>query len=75
VDGRVAYTFSSAVLCKNVYVHGGEGDLVLDDNYFDLLPGIPKTVLLKAGAAPDVEQIRLTSLADVTPGHPSAEER
>jgi len=75
VDGRAALTLSSAVLCKNVYVHAAEGDLVLDDNYFDLLPGIPRTVLLKAGAAPDIGQIRVTSLADVMSRQPSAPDR
>jgi beta-mannosidase len=54
--GSYVLKLQSAVLAKHVYISFGDNEVETSDNYFDLLPGEPLTVLAKSKA--DVDMLR-----------------
>jgi len=71
-EGAVALTLVSDVLAKDVYLRvagAGEGEaaLVFSDNFFDLLPGRPRTVTLSGPVTLEAarEGLRIRTLAEV----------
>ena len=65
VDGGILLTLESDVLAKDVYLSLGGAHL--SDNFFDLLPGRPRTVRLETDlTADDVEAaLRIRTLAEI----------
>jgi beta-mannosidase len=59
-------TLKSPQLARNVYISFGDLDVEASDNYFDLIPGEPVTVIVKSAAA--IDQLRgamkIVSLTD-----------
>jgi beta-mannosidase len=66
VDGGYSLTLRSAALARNVYIALGDLDVQASDNYFDLLPGEPVTILLKTSGTLDQLQsgLKIASLTD-----------
>jgi beta-mannosidase len=62
-------------LARSVYLSFGDLDVQPSDNYFDLLPGEPRTITLKAPAAASSDQLRsamqIVSLTDAFPAAPT----
>ena len=56
---RYSLVLNSDKLCKNVYLSLKDGEGFFSDNYFDLLPGIPKSVSL------DLDENSNISLDDI----------
>jgi beta-mannosidase len=59
-------TLQAPQLARSVYISFGDLDVESSDNYFDLLPGEPVTVILKSAAAIDQlkDSLKITSLTD-----------
>ena len=55
-NGSYALRLQSAVLARHVYASFGDNDVVVSDNYFDLLPNEPVTLQVKSKA--DLDEIR-----------------
>ena len=52
-EGGYSLKLSSPVLARNVFVSFGDVDAEISDNYFDLLPNEPVTVVVKSKVAAD----------------------
>jgi beta-mannosidase len=54
------------VLARSVYVTFGDTKVEVSDNYFNLLPGVPQTIVLKSDASLDevTKDLHVVSLAD-----------
>lgn len=67
-DSTYQLTLQSKTLARDLSLTLTEGDGFFDDNYFDLLPGAPKTVTFRSNGPATAEklrrQLRLQSLAD-----------
>jgi beta-mannosidase len=67
-DSTYQLALESKTLARDVNLTLAEGDGTFEDNYFDLLPGQPKTVTFRStgptSAAKLKQQLRLQSLAD-----------
>ena len=63
--GGVLLTLESGVLAKDVYLV--LGDARFSNNFFDLLPGRPRTVLVEATMSPEEvrETLRIRTLAEI----------
>jgi len=74
-NGAYAVTLRSPALARSVYLSFGDLDVQPSDNYFDLLPGEPRTITLKAPAAASSDQLRsamqIVSLTDAFPAAPT----
>jgi beta-mannosidase len=74
-NGGYAVTLRSPALARSVYLSFGDLDVQPSDNYFDLLPGEPRTITLKAPAAASSDQLRsamqIVSLTDAFPAAPT----
>jgi beta-mannosidase len=74
-NGAYAVTLRAPVLARSVYLSFGDLDAQPSDNYFDLLPGEPLKVTLKASAQLSSEQLRsamqVVSLTDAFPAAPT----
>jgi beta-mannosidase len=74
-NGGYAVTLRSPALARSVYLSFGDLDVQPSDNYFDLLPGEPRTITLKAPAAASSDQLRsamqVVSLTDAFPAAPT----
>jgi beta-mannosidase len=74
-NGAYAVTLRAPVLARSVYLSFGDLDVQPSDNYFDLLPGEPLKVTLKASAQLSSEQLRsamqVVSLTDAFPAAPT----
>jgi beta-mannosidase len=59
-------TLQSSKLARGVYVSFGDLDVESSDNYFDLLPGEPVTIILKSSATSDQikSALKVTSLTE-----------
>jgi beta-mannosidase len=66
VEGKPALQLSSATLARDVDVQTGSPDADPSDNFFDLLPGQPKTIEFRSAAAPDQlrQSVHVISLTD-----------
>jgi len=66
VDGGYNLTLRSPALARNVHVSLGDLEVETSDNYFDLLPGEPVTILLKTSHRLNQLQsaLHITSLTD-----------
>ena len=74
-DKDFAITLQSAQLARSVYVSFGDLDVETSDNYFDLLPGEPVKVKLKAPQSISLDQLKnsmqVISLTDAFPAAPT----
>jgi beta-mannosidase len=74
-NGAYTVTLRSPVLARSVYVSFGDLDVQTLDNYFDLLPGEPVTVKLKAPSSVSLDQLKssmqVISLTDAFPAAPT----
>ena len=74
-NGGYSVTLRSPALARSVYLSFGDLDVQPSDNYFDLLPGEPRTITLKAPAAASSDQLRsamqIVSLTDAFPAAPT----
>lgn len=52
VDGQILLELHSDGLIKGLFIETGLGGIHPSDNYFDLLPGIPKTVVIPGNEIP-----------------------
>ena len=61
-----SFTIKTDVLAKNIYIHLDDSEILLSDNYFDLLPGNKKTItILSAKNFAEIEKkIRIQTLFD-----------
>jgi hypothetical protein len=70
-NGTYAITLRSPVIARRVYISFGDLDVRTADNYFDLLPGEPVTVKLKAPFSVSLDQLKsslqVISLTDAFP--------
>jgi len=66
VEGGYNLILRSALLARNVYVSPGDLDAQVSDNYFDLLPGEPITIMLKTSSPlePLENALKITSLTE-----------
>jgi beta-mannosidase len=66
VEGGYSLVLRSAMLARNVYVSPGDLDAQVSDNYFDLLPGEPVTIMLKTSSPlePLENALKITSLTE-----------
>jgi beta-mannosidase len=55
-EAGYALTLTCNVLAKDVFVDTPYGDVFVTDNYFDLLPGRPKTIELITSRTLDLEK-------------------
>lgn len=65
VDGAYELTLVSGVVVKGVAIEVPGKKVVLSDNYFDLLPGRPHTVVLRSEEALTESDLLLRSLNDL----------
>src|SRR5690554_4949773 len=65
VDGAYELTLISGVVVKGVAIEVPGKEVVLSDNYFDLLPGRPHTVVLRSEEALTESDLVLRSLNDL----------
>jgi len=63
VEGGYSLILRSALFARNVYVSPGDLDVQVSDNYFDLLPGEPVTIMLKT-SSPLENALKITSLTE-----------
>jgi beta-mannosidase len=74
-NGSFVVTLQSAALARSVYLSFGDLDVWSSDNYFDLLPGEPARVTLKAPSSTSIDQIKqsmqVMSLTDAFPESPT----
>jgi beta-mannosidase len=67
-DSTYQLTLASKQVARDVHLTLAEGEGFFEDNYFDLLPGQPKTVTFRSAGSTSIEhlkqQIRLQSLAN-----------
>lgn len=52
-EGKTAVELKSDVLAKNVYLIDAQGELHFEDNYMDLMPGIPHQIFIKQAGNPE----------------------
>lgn len=69
-DSEFQLTFSSGALVKNLYIHGEKvRNSQFSDNYFDLAPNVPKTIVFKTEKPVNIEEVenklKVISLKDV----------
>ncbi len=61
-----AFEISTDLLAKNVYIKQGDEELKLSDNFFDLLPGEKKVIVVESGPINfDIAKLRIKTLFDV----------
>jgi beta-mannosidase len=74
-NGGYSVTLRSPTLARSVFLSFGDLDVQPFDNYFDLLPGEPRTITLKAPAQLSSDQLRsamqVISLTDAFPAAPT----
>jgi beta-mannosidase len=74
-NGAYTVTLRSPVLARSVYISFGDLDVQTSDNYFDLLPGEPLTIKLKAPSSVSLDQLKssmqVISLTDAFPAAPT----
>ncbi|HEY4739281.1 MAG TPA: glycoside hydrolase family 2 protein [Candidatus Acidoferrales bacterium] len=74
-NGGYSVTLRSPALARSVFLSFGDLDVQPSDNYFDLLPGEPRTITLKAPAQSSSDQLRsamqVISLTDAFPAAPT----
>ena len=74
-SGAYTVTLHSPVLARSVYISFGDLEVQTSDNYFDLLPGEPVTVKLKAPMSISLDQLKnsmqVISLTDAFPATPT----
>jgi beta-mannosidase len=65
-EGGYSLTLRSAAFARNVYLSFADLDVEVSDNYFDLLPGEPVTIMLKTSSALDQVKsaLKVTSLTE-----------
>jgi beta-mannosidase len=65
-NGGYSLLLSSKVLARDVYVSFGDNDVKFSDNYVDLLPGEPATIVVhsQASLAALQSSMRIVSLVD-----------
>lgn len=70
----LAVTLSSKVLARDVYLTFGDVDAKASDNYFDLLPGEPRTITIESNAdtARISKALKVVSLIDAFATNDSA---
>jgi beta-mannosidase len=70
VKGQPALRLSSAVLARDVDIETGSLDADPSDNFFDLLPGQPRTIVFKTAIPSDTfrQRVHVMSLTDAFPG-------
>lgn len=76
-NGKPALKLSSATLARDVYIETGSLDADPSDNFFDLLPGQPRTVVFQTAVPSNTfrQHVHVMSLTDAFAVSSAAEEK